>query len=159
MRGKTNRACPDLPESPDLFHMMSAHRSGVPGRNSRGRGNPPRVRFCAAPHTAPQTIAGGAEKPSRGQTRRKRNFPRRRPLLYGPGYFSGTQAAGASVHALGGSVNDCLDPTDIGLPGTVGMPHRVGNLAAKRHALAAEFTFCHICTSLVGSSQSQQDEL
>ena len=64
------------------------------------------------------------------------------------GHFAGTQATGAGVHALGSAVDNRLHPLDVGLPGTVGATVRVRNLNAEGNVLAAEITFCHICTSL-----------
>ncbi len=63
-------------------------------------------------------------------------------------HFAGTQATGAGVHALGSAVDDSLNTLDVGLPSPVGTTMGVGNLDAKGHVLAAEITFCHICTSL-----------
>ena len=63
--------------------------------------------------------------------------------LHRTGDLSGTQAAGAGVHSLGGPVNDRLYTTDIGLPAAVGPSVRVGHTDTEGNALAAEFTFCH----------------
>lgn len=71
-----------------------------------------------------------------------------RQSLDSSSHFAGTQATGAGVHALGSAVDDSLHTLDVGLPSPVGTTMGVGNLNAKGHVLAAEITFCHICTSL-----------
>ncbi len=60
-----------------------------------------------------------------------------------PGYFTGTQTPGTNVHMAGRTVDQRLNALDIGLPGAVGTPMRVGNLNAESHALIAELAFCH----------------
>ena len=44
----------------------------------------------------------------------------------------------------GSSIDNSLDPLDIGLPGTVGTSVGVGNLNTKGHALAAKITLRHL---------------
>ena len=44
----------------------------------------------------------------------------------------------------GSSIDNGLDPLDIGLPGTVGTSVGVGNLNTKGHALAAKITLRHL---------------
>ena len=63
--------------------------------------------------------------------------------LHRAGDLSGTQAAGAGVHTLGGTVNDRLDTADVGLPGTVGPSVRVRHTNTESHALAADIALCH----------------
>ena len=44
---------------------------------------------------------------------------------------------------LGGTIDDRLDATDVGLPGAVGTSVRVGDLNTKGHALVAKLALCH----------------
>ena len=55
----------------------------------------------------------------------------------------GTQAAGANVHALMRAIHNCFYPTNVGLPGSVGLTVGVGNVMTEYQALAANFTLCH----------------
>ena len=57
--------------------------------------------------------------------------------------LSGTQAAGAGVHTLGGTVNDRLNAADVGLPAAVGTSVGVGHTDTKGNGLATIFTLCH----------------
>lgn len=59
------------------------------------------------------------------------------------GYFTGTQAPGTNIYMAGRAVDDRLNTLDIGLPGTIGTPVRVGNLNAKGHTLVAKFALSH----------------
>ena len=73
--------------------------------------------------------------------------------------LSGTQAAGAGVHTLGGTVNDRLNAADVGLPAAVGTSVRVGHTDTKGNSLATIFTLCHCSappsvTSAVGPNQA-----
>ena len=61
----------------------------------------------------------------------------------GPLNLIGTEASGTSVHMAGSSIDNGLDPLDIGLPGTVGTSVGVGNLNTKGHALATKITLRH----------------
>ena len=63
------------------------------------------------------------------------------------GYLAGTQAAGANVYSYVGTVNYSLNLTDVGLPGSVGLPVGVRNVVSKSNALAANATFSHFNTS------------
>jgi hypothetical protein len=54
-----------------------------------------------------------------------------------------TEASGTNIDRLGGTVYDCLDFSNVGLPRLVGSSVGVGNLDAKGHALAANITLCH----------------
>ena len=79
--------------------------------------------------------------------------------LHRAGDLSGTQAAGAGVHTLGGTVNDRLDTADVGLPGTVGPSVRVRHADAESNTLAAVLALCHcsappFVTSAVGPNQA-----
>ena len=69
-------------------------------------------------------------------------------FLHRSGNLTGTQAASACVNALRSAVDDSLNTLDVGLPGTIRTPVRVGHSNAERNVLAAEFTLCHIRTSL-----------
>ena len=62
----------------------------------------------------------------------------------GPLNLIGTEASGTSVHMAGSSIDNGLDPLDIGLPGTVGTSVGVGNLDAEGYVLSANFTFSHL---------------
>ena len=59
------------------------------------------------------------------------------------GDLSGTQAAGAGVHTLGGTVNDRLNAANVGLPATVGPSVRVRHTDTEGNTLAAVITLCH----------------
>ena len=55
----------------------------------------------------------------------------------------GTEASGTSIHMARSSVNNGLDPLNIGLPGTVGTSVGVGNLDTEGNALATIITLRH----------------
>ena len=80
---------------------------------------------------------------------KKKTPPERKRLislsrrLHRAGDFARTEAVGAHIDVLGRTVDDCLDPLDVGLPGTVGAAVRVGHLNAENNALVAEFTLSH----------------
>ena len=57
--------------------------------------------------------------------------------------LAGTQASGTNVHMARRAVDHSLDALDIGLPGTIGTPVRMGHLDTKGHALVAKFALCH----------------
>ena len=57
--------------------------------------------------------------------------------------LAGTKAAGAGVHTSGSTVDNSLDTSYVGLPGTIGTAMRVGHLDSKSNTLAADFTLCH----------------
>ena len=64
------------------------------------------------------------------------------------GDLSRTQATGAGVNTLRGTVHHRLDTADVGLPGTVGTSVGVRNLNAEGNTLSAEITLSHMgCTS------------
>ena len=63
--------------------------------------------------------------------------------LHRAGDLSGTQAAGAGVHTLGGTVNDRLNAADVGLPAAVGTSVGVGHTDTEGHGLATIFPLCH----------------
>ena len=56
----------------------------------------------------------------------------------------GAEASGTSVHMAGSSIDNSLDPLDVGLPGTVGTSVGVGNLNTKGYALATKITLSHL---------------
>ena len=61
----------------------------------------------------------------------------------GPLNLVGTEASGTSVHMARSTVDNRLDPLDVGLTGTVGASVGVGNLNAEGHALATIITLSH----------------
>ena len=61
--------------------------------------------------------------------------------------LSGTKATGANVNGAMFTVNYCLYLTDVGLPGSVGLTVRVGNVMSKGNALTANATLSHFDTS------------
>ena len=54
-----------------------------------------------------------------------------------------TQTSGTSVHMARSTVDNSLDPLDVGLPGTVGTSVGVGNLDTKGYTLTAKITLRH----------------
>ena len=65
------------------------------------------------------------------------------PTSNGTGDLAGAQATGASVHTLGGSVDDSLDALHVGFPGSVGTSVGMGNLDTESNALSAKLALCH----------------
>ena len=63
--------------------------------------------------------------------------------LDGSGHFAGTQAAGAGVNTLRGTVHNCSHAFDIGLPSPVRASVRMGNLYAESNILATNIALCH----------------
>ena len=59
----------------------------------------------------------------------------------------GTEASGTSVHMARSTVDNGLNPLNIGLPGPVGTSVGVGNLNTEGNALATIITLRHNCTS------------
>ncbi len=59
------------------------------------------------------------------------------------GNLAGTQASGTNIHMARRTVDHSLHALDIGLPGTIGTPMRVGHLDTKGHALVAKFALSH----------------
>ena len=59
----------------------------------------------------------------------------------------GTEASGTSVHMARSTVDNSLDPLNIGLPSTIGTTVGVGNLDTEGYALATIITLRHNCTS------------
>ena len=59
------------------------------------------------------------------------------------GNFTGTQAPGTNIYMARRTVDHSLHALDIGLPGAIGTPMRVGHLDTKGHALVAKFALCH----------------
>lgn len=72
-------------------------------------------------------------------------------------HLAGAQAARAGIHPARGTVHDCLDTLDVGLPSPVGAPVGMGNLNTKRHIFAAKFTFRHV-SHLLFTRQIQNNE-
>ena len=73
--------------------------------------------------------------------------------LYRALNLTGTEASCTDVNMTGGTVNNSLYLTDVGLPSSVGLSVRVGNVMTERNALAADFALCHsghLLFSLVG---------
>ena len=63
-------------------------------------------------------------------------------------YFAGTQAAGAGVDILRGTIHNRFHALDVGVPGTIAPTMGVGNLDAESDTLATTCTFGHsACTS------------
>ena len=63
-------------------------------------------------------------------------------------YLTGTQAAGAGVDILRGTIHDSFYALDVGIPGTVAPAMGVRHLDTERDALATTCTFGHsACTS------------
>ena len=63
--------------------------------------------------------------------------------LNGPGHLVRTQATGAGVNPLRGTVHNSLDTFNIRLPGAVRTSVGVGYLDAESHTLSADIAFCH----------------
>ena len=59
----------------------------------------------------------------------------------------GTEASGTCVHMARSTVDNGLDPLNIGLPGTVGTSVGVGDLNTEGNALTTIITLRHHCTS------------
>ena len=60
------------------------------------------------------------------------------------GHFAGTQATGAGINTLIGTVNNCSYTFNVWFPCSVGTSVRVGNLNTESYIFAANFTFCHV---------------
>lgn len=65
------------------------------------------------------------------------------PALLRAGYLVRAQATGAGIDAARGTFYQCLDAFDVGLPGAVASPMRVGHLDTKRNTFAADVAFSH----------------
>lgn len=61
--------------------------------------------------------------------------------------LAGTKATGANVNGRVRAVDNCLDLTDVGLPGSVGFAVRVRDVVTEGNAFAANAAFCHFDTS------------
>ncbi len=55
----------------------------------------------------------------------------------------GTEASGTSVHMARSTVDNSLNPLDVGLPSTVGTSVGVGDLNTKGYTLTAKITLRH----------------
>ena len=56
----------------------------------------------------------------------------------------GTEASCTDVYMAGRTVDDCFHALHVGLPSSVGTSMGVGNLNAKRNALAANIALCQL---------------
>ena len=61
--------------------------------------------------------------------------------------LSGTKATRANVNGSVGTVNYCLNPTNVGLPGSVGLTVGVRHVVSKGNALTADTALSHFDTS------------
>ena len=61
--------------------------------------------------------------------------------------LSGTKATGANTNSSVGAVYYSLNLADVGLPSSVGLAVRVGNVMTKGNALAADTALSHFDTS------------
>ena len=64
------------------------------------------------------------------------------------GYVAGTQAAGANAYSHVGTVNHSLNLTDVGLPGSVGLPVGVRNVVSECNTLTANTALSHCLVHL-----------
>ena len=64
------------------------------------------------------------------------------------GYLAGTQAAGANAYSHVGTVNHSLNLTDVGLPGSVGLPVGVRNVVSECNTLTANTALSHCLVHL-----------
>ena len=62
------------------------------------------------------------------------------------GNLTGTQATGANSDGLVGTVHDCLDLANVGLPGAIGLTVRVRDILTVNNTLSADTAFCHYLT-------------
>ena len=65
-------------------------------------------------------------------------------MLYCAGNLTRTQATGAGVNTLRGTVYDRLDTLDVRLPGTVGTTMGVRHANAESKIFSAKIAFCHL---------------
>ena len=63
--------------------------------------------------------------------------------LDSPFNLVGTEASGTSVHMARSTVDNGLNPLNIGLPGTIGTSVGVGDLNTESYALATKITLRH----------------
>ena len=61
----------------------------------------------------------------------------------GPLDLVGTETSGTGVHMARSTIDDSLDPLDVGLPGAVGASVGVGNLNAEGNTLTTIITLSH----------------
>ena len=59
-------------------------------------------------------------------------------------YLTGTKATGANIYRLGGTADDSLNSSDVGLERSVFLAVRVRNGATERNALSAYTALCHV---------------
>ena len=62
------------------------------------------------------------------------------------GNLTGTQATGANGDGLMGTVHNCLDLANVGLPGAIGFTVGVGYILTVNNTLSADTAFCHYLT-------------
>jgi hypothetical protein len=60
------------------------------------------------------------------------------------GNLTGTQATGASVNTLWGTVHNCSHTLHVWLPGSVRTSMRVRNLNTESNIFSTNFTLCHV---------------
>ena len=70
-----------------------------------------------------------------------------RELILGTLNLTGTKATRANVNGSVATINYCLNPTDVGFPGSVGLAVRVRHVVSERNALATNTAFSHFDTS------------
>ena len=73
----------------------------------------------------------------------KRHSPQTSDSSDGTGDLAGTQATGAGVNSLRGTIHNSLYAFDVRLPSPIGTSVRVGYLNTEGNALPADITFCH----------------
>ena len=61
--------------------------------------------------------------------------------------LSGTKATRANVNSSIATVNYCLNPTNVGLPSSVGLAVRVRHVVSESNALATNTALSHFDTS------------
>ena len=59
------------------------------------------------------------------------------------GNLTGTQATGANGDGLMGTVHNCLDLANVGLPGAIGFTVGVRHILTVDNTLSADTAFCH----------------
>lgn len=64
-------------------------------------------------------------------------------------YFAGLKAGSADMQGNGGTVNDCLDGADVGLPHLVGSSVRMAYGITEMNAFLTNITLCHDNTSII----------
>ena len=70
-----------------------------------------------------------------------------RELILGTLNLTGTKATRANVNGSVAAVNYCLNPTNVGLPGSVGLAVGVRHVVSESNALTADTALSHFDTS------------